>query len=335
MSNMPSTETPSLVRGHFCRLFPDTNLVTVRKFRRWASTISWTAVDLHRLCLSYRCVGAMGLPRDIIEEILQLHRGDSRTLMACSLTCRALFSAARGLVHESFRLSSWRNHPPNKLKDRIKEKVLPGWRPKIDWGEVHLRYLSTGGKCGVLGYAREVYIDIGHNFTPQSLEVYLPHFRSFTQVHTLRISSFDLAKFLPAFEQYFAQFVPTLRSLRLPYVKAGTHEVLEFICKFPHLDDFSLTLSSVHSASVFPKLSVEHPPPLKGTLVLRGSASVPARFMLGIPGGLHFRSIDVGAVDKTELDEILAACSSNLETLFICPRSRKSTQRYLPGIRCR
>jgi len=335
VSNLPSTRIRSLVRGHSCRLIPDTNLAVVEKFRRWALAISWTPVDLHRLCLSYRCTGAMGLPRDIIEEIMQLHRGDLRTLMACSLTCRALFSAVRGLVHERVRLLPWRRYPIYKLKDRIKQQVLPGWRPRTDCRKVHLRYLSKGGKHGLLGYARGVYVDIGQEFSPESLEVYLPHFRSFDRVHTLGISSFDPAKFLPTFERYFGQFVPTLRSLHLPYVKGSVQDVLGFICKFPHLDNLSLTISSPHSADVPPKLSVEHSPPLKGTLVLRGSALIPARFLLGIPGGLHFRSIEVDAVDKGELDGILAACSSELEMLSIRPQLRKFTQCYIPGIHCR
>ena len=253
--------------------------------------------------------------------------------MACSLTCRALFSAVRGLVHERVRLSPWRKYPPPKLKDRIKEKVLSGWRPRTNWCRVHLRYLSTGRKRGLLGYAREVYIDIGGRLTPESLELYLPHFRAFNQVHTLRISNFDLTKFLPRSQRYFAQFVPTLRSLSLLDIKAGTHEILEFVCKFPHLDDLSLTLSSAHSVKVPPKLLVKNSPPLKGTLVLRGWV-VPAWFLLGIPGGLHFRSIDVGGVDKAKLGVILAACSSELETLSVRPWPRKFAQYYLPGIHC-
>ena len=335
MSNLASTEILSLVCGRLRRDIPDTNLSTVRKFRGWASTILWTTVDLYRLCLSYRCVGAMGLPRDIVEEIIQLHRGDLKTLRACSLTCRALFSAVRGLIHERVRLSPRRSYPPHKLKDRIEEKVLPGWRPRTDWCEVHLRHLSMGGKLGLMDYARELCIDIGLDFTPESLEVYLPHFRSFNQVHTLRISTFDTPKFLLTFKRYFGQFVPTLRSLHLPYVKGSTHEVLEFICRFPHLDDLCLTLPYARSIEFLPMLFMEHSPPLKGTLVLRGSGSVLAQFLLEIPGGLHFQTIDVGAVDRVELDEILAACSSNLETLSIRPRSREFTQYHLPKIHCR
>ena len=98
------------------------------------------------------------------------------------------------------------------------------------------------GKRGLLGYARELIITIGPGLTPETLDVYLPQFRSFTQVQTLSIRYFDLSRFLPTSGRFSAQFVPTLRSLHLPDVMGGVYEVLEFICKFPHLDDLSLTL---------------------------------------------------------------------------------------------
>ena len=63
-------------------------------------------------------------------------------------------------------------------------------------------------------------------------------------------------------------------------------------------------------------------------MVLRGWASAPARFLLEIPGGLHFRSIDAGGVDKAAMDEILVACSSHLEVFSLCPRSRKYHPSY-------
>ena len=270
-------------------------------------------------------MGAMGLPRDLIEEIIEYHHGDLGTLMACALTCRALFSAVRRLIHRKVKFSMWRSFPPEKLVDRIAERAFPGRRPK-DWCEGHLRYLSMAGKRGLLDYAREVQIEIGPNFSPQSLEIYLPHFQSFTQVHTLRISSLNLTRFLPTFEACFAQFVPTLRSLYIPFVIGNTQDVLEFVCRFPHLEDLSLTLSSTRFVDTPLMFPLDHSPPLKGTLILRGTAMVPARFLLEMPGGLHFRSVDVGAVGKVELEEILAACSSNLETLSLRPRSRKFTQ---------
>ena len=261
----------------------------------------------------------MGLPREIIEEILGFLQKDVRTLKACSLTCRALFSAVRGLIHRRVRLATWK---PYKLVDRVAARVLRGRRVH----EAYMGHLSMAEKRGLLGYAREVYIDIGQGFTPDILECYLPHFRSLNQVQTLTIGHFDLPKFLPTFERYFAQFVPTLRSLHLPQVIGNTHDVLEFICKFPHLDDLSLTLRLSNYVDVPSGLSVERSPPLKGTLVLEGLVSTPVRFLLEIPGGLHFRSIDAGGVDKAELDEILAACSSTLEVFSLCPRSCEFTQ---------
>ena len=303
-----------------CLPVPDRHrTLTVRKFRRRTAETSRTTADLHQLCVLYQSVGAIGLPRDVIEEIVQFHHGDLETLMACSLTCRALFSTVRGLIHERVRVWLWRNYPSRELVNRITAKVLPRRRPR-DWPEGNLKYLST---AGLLGYAREVSIDFGQSFIPEALEAFLPYFHSFTRVHTLSISGLDVSRFSPGFEQYFVQFVPTLRSLHLPQVMGGAREVLEFVCEFPRLDDLSLTQPSFNFADVPPRLSVEDSPPLKGALVLGGRLSTPARFLLGIPGGLHFRCVDVGGVGKTELGEILAACSSDLETLSLRPRSRK------------
>lgn len=329
---------PLVRESHFCLPTPGTNLAAVRKLRDWAA-ISPAAVDLHGLCVSYQCVGAMGLPRDIIEEIVSFHRNDTRTLKACSLTCRALFSAVRGLIHERVRLPLWRRYPPRKLVDGIVMKVLLG-RKGAEWYGMRMKYLSTGGKRGLLGYAREVDIDLGQSssFGPEALEACLPYFHSFTQVHTLRMVGINVAKFLPAFGRYFTQLAPTLRSLQLPRATGGDHEVLEFVCKFPHLDNLILGPSSSYRVDVPPKSSVERSPPLRGTLVfMEWRSSPPAQFLLMIPGGLHFRSIHATGAGKGELDRILAACSSDLEMLSLRPQSRTFTQYQLSSyeVRCR
>ena len=327
MLGLLGPEVRPSVRGELCSYsVPDANLTTlaVRKIPSWAGIIPRAEVDLYELSISYRHIGAMGFPRDIIEEIFHFLHKDIRTLKACSLTCRGLFSAARRLIHRKVRLARWKVYRPYTLVERIAAKVLRGRGVH----EVHMRYLSMTGKRGLLGYAQELIINIEPSLAPETLEVYLPQFRSFSQVQTLTICRFDLTSFLPTFGRFFAQFVPTLRSLHLPDVMGGVHEVLEFICKFPHLDDLSLTLSSSHCAGVPPELSVEHSPPLKGTMVLRGWGSTTARFLLEIPGGLHFRSIDAGGMDKAELEEILVACSSTLEVFSVCTRARKFIQHY-------
>jgi len=332
MFGLLGTEVCPSVRGKlYSHSVPDTNFTTftARKLRDWAGITPRTEVDLYELCILYRQVGAMGLPRDIIEHIFHFLHEDMGTLKACSLTCRALFSAARRLIHRKVTFMRWKIYRRPTLVERIATKVLRGQRVR----EVHTKYLpmlSMAEKRGLLGYVQELIIAIEQSLTPETLEVYLPQFRSFSQVQTLVICDFDLTSFLPTFGRFFAQFVPTLRSLHLPRVMGDAHEVLGFICKFPHLDDLSLTLPSSHCIPVPPESSVGYSPPLGGALLLGGRESTTARFLLEIPGGLHFRSIDAGGVDKAELEEILVACSSTLEAFSVCTRARKFTQHYHP-----
>ena len=321
MSGHLGTDIRPSVRKQLLPNFPIMGLtvLTVRKLSGWVATTNRTEVDLCKLYISYRYAGAIGLPREIVEKILGLLRDDIEALKACSLTCRALFSVNREMIHGRVRLATWKVHHTSGLAGRIAAKVLRGGREH----EVHMRYLSIAGERGLLGFTRELIIDIGPSFTPEALEVYLPHFLSFSKVRTLRIHDFDTKSFLPTFERYFARFVPTVHSLHLPDVVGAIHEVQEFIHKFPYLDDLSLTLSSCHSADVPAKLPAGPSPPLKGKLILRGSGEVPVRFLLEIPGGIHFLSIDVSGVDKVDLDEILVACSHALEMFSFRPRSCK------------
>ncbi|KAF9777402.1 hypothetical protein BJ322DRAFT_1096874, partial [Thelephora terrestris] len=230
----------------------------------------------------------MDLPRDVVEHILYFLCEDKRTLR---------------LIHRKIELATWKVYSPSKLADRVAVKVTPARSARL------------------LGYARELIVAIGPSFSPETLETYLHQFRSFEQVQIIRIHRFDLTSFLPHFERYFTQFVPTLRSLHLPDVVGSDREVLEFICKFPRLDDLSLKLSSACSTDDPPRPSMELSPSLRGKLILRGWGSPPSRFLLDIPGGLHFRSIDVGKVGKAYLDELLVACSSTLEELSFSPIS--------------
>ncbi|KAF9785517.1 hypothetical protein BJ322DRAFT_1063583, partial [Thelephora terrestris] len=259
----------------------------------------------------------MELPRDVVEHILYFLCEEKRTLKAVSLTCRALFSATRKLIHRKVVLTTWKVYSPPKLAGRVAAKVPSARMAR----EAHMQYLSMAGGRGLLGYARELIVAIGPSFSPETLETYLHQFRSFEQVQIIRIHRFDLTSFLPHFERYFTQFVPTLRSLHLPDVVGSDREVLEFICKFPRLDDLSLKLSSACSTDDPPRPSMELSPSLRGKLILRGWGSPPSRFLLDIPGGLHFRSIDVGKVGKAYLDELLVACSSTLEELSFSPIS--------------
>ena len=69
----------------------------MRRFRGWFAATYFPSVDLQQLCDSYHDEGVMGLPRELITEIMRYN--DIETLKRCSLTSRAFYSAARPLVH--------------------------------------------------------------------------------------------------------------------------------------------------------------------------------------------------------------------------------------------
>jgi len=305
---------------------------TVRQFRGWYAATYYPSVDLQELCDSYHNEGEMGLPRELIDKIMRYH--DLQTLKRCSLTSRAFYSASRPFVHRRMVLGI--------------RSVVRGFYPEVDpfdrdnlldEAEVFLaRYLSAAGERGLLrhGYVQEVRLDLGLGNPEHVLQ--LPQLQALETVHTLSIERLDLPKFLPSFGRHFSQFVPTLRSLSLQATRCeSAHQLMEFICRFPHLDDLELVnpcgpdrfeLPDVPLGSKGPRL--QQPLPFGGHLALKGSSPI-VQCLLDLPGDLRFRSIEVAGSPK-DLTKLLAACSSTLEVLKIdCSDNGKSTS--LTGIR--
>ena len=104
---------------------------------------------------------------------------------------------------------------------------------------------------------------------------------------------------------------------------------MEFICRFPHLDDLELiSPRSSHSLELDAPPGSEGPQPQQplpfgGHLVLEGVGPL-AQCLLDLPGGIRFRSIEATS-DQRDLAKLLVACSSTLEVLSIrCFESSKS-----------
>ena len=107
----------------------------------------------------------------------------------------------------------------------------------------HARYLLAVEERGLLryGYIRELSLDLSDLAHPEKA-LQLRQLRALGAVHTLSIDSLTLPKILPTFDNYFSQFVPTLRSLSLQRTSCeDVHQLMEFICRFPHLDDLAFT----------------------------------------------------------------------------------------------
>ena len=194
----------------------------------------------------------------------------------------------------------------------------------------HARYLSAVEERGLLhyGYVREVDIDLRAGNPEKILQ--LRQLWVLETVDTLTIRWLGLHQCLPMFNRCFSQFVPTLRSLTLDYARCeNAHQLMEFVCRFPHLDDLALINPCGSCSSGF----VSAPPwskgprpqqhlPFGGHLVLNGIGPL-VQCLLDLPGGIRFHLISTSSCLK-DLAKLLAACLSTLEDLNIsCLESSK------------
>jgi len=177
----------------------------------------------------------------------------------------------------------------------------------------HARYLSAAEERGLLryGYIQEVRLDLSR----------LNHPVNVLQLQQLRaLETVRLPQILPIFDSCFSQFVPTLRSLSLQKARCDdVHQVMEFICRFPHLDDLAFTHSHYGELAGSPPgpggPRPRQPLPFRGHLDL-GAPLHLVQCLVDLPGGVHFRSIKVFS-HLDDLEKLLAACSSTLEALTI------------------
>ena len=199
-------------------------------------------------------------------------------------------------------------------------------------GVGHARYLSATEKLGLLryGYVRELDLNLCFGKPEDILQ--LKQLRALETVHTLKIKWLVPHKVLPIFDRCFSQFVPTVRSLSLQQTQCkNIHEVMEFLCRFPHLDDLELIKTrgpNYQELSVAPPGSKgpqpQQPLPFGGRLVLDGSGPL-VQSLLDLPGSIRFCTIEARS-HLSDLAKLLVACSPTLEVLSIpCFENRKSS----------
>ena len=308
----------------------------MKRFRSWYAPTDFPAVNLQKLCDSYHDKGEMGLPRELIDDIMRYN--GPQTLNSCSLTSRAFYSAARPLIHRRMVLgidigvldSLVRGSPPGILSTEAYFDQADAF---------HASYLSMAEERGLLRYyyAREVFLDLSVGNPENNLQ--LRQFRALSTVHTLTVNWLALHKILPIFDRCFSQFVPTLRSLRLQAAMCeNAYQLMEFICRFPCLNDLALTnprgLDDPRSARA-PR--PQQPIPFGGHLVLCGMGPL-VQCLLDLPSSIRFHSIEASSHLK-DLAKLLVACQSSLEVLRIhCLQSGESsalTLAYHPLKSCR
>ena len=245
---------------------------------------------------------------------------DLRSLKACSLTCKVMFGSARRLIHRKIYLSSEKNWELLTIPER--QRYIRGERH-----ELAVRVLSRIAAHGLLPYARHLFININKNFTPANIQPYLHLFQCFDRIQELSIYCLDTPGFLENFDTFFANFVPTLRSLHLDTPTGDTRDILDFVCRFPHLDDLTLmmTMSAAPSdwrtwrtwrSGTLP--AVRSVPPFRGKLRLCGMTEWRGYLLqqlASLPGKCCFRSIDFRNCEFEAEQPMVDACSGTLESV--------------------
>lgn len=244
--------------------------------------------------------------------------GDLRSLKACSLTCKVMFVSARRVIHRKICLTSEKNWELLTVPER--QRYIRGDRKGLA-----IRVLSGIAEHGLLLYARHLLINLNKNFTPANLQPFNHHFQSFDRIQELRIYWLHTPAFLENFDTYFANFVPTLRSLHLDTPTGDTRDILDFICRFPHLDDLTLKMSASstnpHDWRTWRSASlpvVKSVPPFRGRLKLGGMNEwygYLLRQLTSLPGKRCFRSIDFRSCESEAEQPIIDACTSTLESI--------------------
>jgi len=246
------------------------------------------------------------LPQDIVEMIITHLIYDKPSLCACSLTCYSWYIAAVPHLHHTLIIDT--DDP---------------WKRRFRWPNIIL-YKHM---LGLLPLVKKLHI-IARVFygrgeiTPKMFRCCtLLKFSALTNVQELGIEFLNISKFMPRLRRYFGHFLPTVRSLALRSPRGTHRQIIYFIGLFQHLQDLKLIFNSsfgfiskeeapVGDLTLIPPFV----PPLRGRLTMTLSRTVELlEDMIGLFGGIRFRSMDLFNVNGTRL--LLNACVETLETL--------------------
>lgn len=257
-----------------------------------------------------------GLPQEIVDHVVFMLRNDLISLKACSLTCKSMFISTRHLIHRKICLTWGKNWDLLTIPE--KQRYI-----RSEKQDLAVRALSWVAEHGLLPYARHLYIHLNKNFSPVNLRPFNDNFQRFDRIQELSIYWLHTPGFLEDFDTYFANFVQTLRSLHLDTPTGDVRDILDFICRFPHLDDltFKLTSESSHDRRTWKSASlpvVKEVPPFRGRLKLGSIGewhSYIVQQLISLPGERRFRFVSFRNCTPEAEQPIIDACSGTIESI--------------------
>jgi hypothetical protein len=257
--------------------------------------------------------GWKNLPQELVDEILAYLKDDLSSLTSCSKSCKALFCSTRPLIYRTFCLT----------------RYTAGTYRSGSLNRGGFDALRLAERAQVLQYATRLDICLGNKFVPKNLQPHLRYFHAMRGITSLTIYRLDVARFLPALDKWFGHIMPTLRSLTLIGARTSTEDIFHLVFRFPllqdlHLEEFLQADCRPPQPYIPPELTIS--PPLNGTLRFWGTYSSDnfIRSLASAPGGIHFRSVEVGDVGMISFQALIDACSKTIETITFTTRFRES-----------
>ena len=245
---------------------------------------------------------------------------NTRSLLACSLTCYSWYIAAVPRLHRTLITPTYHWYRNEKFvwpKPLLYMREL-GLLPLVKEFQVHTRRSTDSN-----GFSPELF--------NRSI---LCQFSALTNVQELGIDYLDIPKFMPDIRQYFGHFLPTVRSLALREPRGSHRQIIYFIGLFPHMDDLKLLygiLSFQEEPTSDLTLVPPFAPPLRGRLTMNDFESVGfLEDMIDLFGGIRFYYMDLFEVDEMRL--LLDACAETLEILRLYPTNSRG-ETSLDGMR--
>jgi len=234
------------------------------------------------------------LPQELVELIISHFIRDTRTLLACSMTCYSWYIAAVPHLHYTLTIDTLKRSWP-----RLRNSYALGLLPLVK---------------------RFRFRTLCNHFTPKTLDkCTLRYFSALTNLQELGIDDLGVPSFMPNVQRYFGHFTKTLRSLALRDPRGSSRQILYFIGLFPGLQDLKLCYSFLkeeQEGTAGTDLTPLCVPPLGGRLTLTCFAREKlVKDMITFFGGLRFRYMDLYRVKCVRL--LLGACADTLEIRMV------------------
>jgi hypothetical protein len=268
---------------------------------------------------------ASRLPQEIVEMIIVHLIYDTRSLLACSLTCYSWYIATVPHLHHTL--------------------ITPAYHWSMNKKFMWPKPLRNMHKLGLLSLVKKFQIEVDHlrayHFRRFSSTRFncctLRHFFALTNVQELGIDHLDIPSFMPRIQRYFQHLSPTVRSLTLREPKGSRRQILYFIGLFEHLEDLKLLYD--YNGVKFQEEPADDQtlvppfvPPLRGRLTIMYFTRVGLlEEMIDLFGGIRFRYMDLYDVDGTRL--LLNACAETLESLRLYPPDPRGKELALISVR--